>query len=304
MPKDAFWFPHDSNARNDQFILEMRAKHGSQGYGWFWMLVEMMRDESQYRLRVSNCNAFAMQLNCQPDAVSVFIDDCIQKYKLFASDGEWFWSDSLRRRMRHKDAVSRERSKVAQVRWSKAHANAMQLHNNCKANAMQNDAIREEEKKEENNREECENGGCASDTRIGLTPYQKIVDLYHDTCRSFPRLKSITKSRKEKMHTRWGEHPGIPEWGDAFSRMEASNYCKGEKGWKATFDWLIDNDKNMVKVLEGNYDNKGGYKPPPKPLDMSRLKGGYHGAPRGIEAAEELDSLEGENGGHTCKGLI
>jgi hypothetical protein len=149
MPKDAFWFPHDSNARNDQFILEMRAKYGSQGYGWFWMLIEMMRDESQYRLRVSNCNAFAMQLNCQPDAVSTFIEDCIQKYKLFTSDGEWFWSDSLRRRMKHKDAVSRERQKVAKIRWEKANANAMQLHSNSTANAMQNDAIRKEDKRKE-----------------------------------------------------------------------------------------------------------------------------------------------------------
>ena len=142
----------------------------------------------------------------------------------------------------------------------------------------------EESKEESTNVDSC---------RQGPTPYQKIVDLYHETCRSYPHLKSITKSRKEKLHTRWGEYPDISEWREAFMRMEASDYCRGNKGWKATFDWLIDNDKNMAKVLEGNYDNKGGYEPPPKPLDMSRLKGGYHGAPRGIEATEELDSLEG-----------
>jgi hypothetical protein len=182
MPKDAFWFPHDSNARNDQFILEMRAKYGSQGYGWFWMLVEMMRDEGQYRLRVSNCNAFAMQLNCQPDAVSAFIDDCIQKYKLFASDGEWFWSDSLRRRMKHKDAVSRERQKVAKIRWEKAHANAMQLHSNSSANAMQNDAIRKEKKRGEEIREEPKNDSPVGESS-GKAPKPKKPKAPEKTAR-------------------------------------------------------------------------------------------------------------------------
>jgi hypothetical protein len=29
----------------------------------------------------------------------------------------------------------------------------------------------------------------------------------------------------------------------------------GKKDWFPNFDWLIDNDKNAVKVFEGNYDD-------------------------------------------------
>ena len=40
--------------------------------------------------------------------------------------------------------------------------------------------------------------------------------------------------------------------------MQQSKFLKGDnkRGWKASFDWLFENDKNWVKVYEGNYDNK------------------------------------------------
>ena len=42
-----------------------------------------------------------------------------------------------------------------------------------------------------------------------------------------------------------------------FQKMESSAFLKGDnkRGWKASFDWLFENDKNWVKVWEGNYDS-------------------------------------------------
>jgi hypothetical protein len=49
-----------------------------------------------------------------------------------------------------------------------------------------------------------------------------------------------------------------------FENAEKSSFLKGrnDRNWSANFDWLIA-DKNMAKVLEGNYADKGktyGYK--------------------------------------------
>ena len=38
--------------------------------------------------------------------------------------------------------------------------------------------------------------------------------------------------------------------------LMGKNPSKGHEHWKATFDWIIKNEENYVKVLEGNYDNK------------------------------------------------
>jgi hypothetical protein len=43
-----------------------------------------------------------------------------------------------------------------------------------------------------------------------------------------------------------------------FENAEASSFLKGsnDRNWSANFDWLIA-DKNIAKVLEGNYADKG-----------------------------------------------
>ena len=42
-----------------------------------------------------------------------------------------------------------------------------------------------------------------------------------------------------------------------FEKMMQSKFLRGDnkRGWKASFDWLFENDKNWVKVYEGNYDS-------------------------------------------------
>lgn len=42
----------------------------------------------------------------------------------------------------------------------------------------------------------------------------------------------------------------------AFKKVQKSSFLKGdnERGWKASFDWVMKVD-NLIKVIEGNYDN-------------------------------------------------
>lgn len=42
----------------------------------------------------------------------------------------------------------------------------------------------------------------------------------------------------------------------AFEKVQESSFLKGdnERGWKASFDWVMKVD-NLIKVIEGNYDN-------------------------------------------------
>jgi len=45
MKKDAYYFSHDSNARHDPNICEMRLNYGMEGYGLYWVMIEMMREQ-------------------------------------------------------------------------------------------------------------------------------------------------------------------------------------------------------------------------------------------------------------------
>ena len=93
-------------------------------------------------------------------------------------------------------------------------------------------------------------------------PYSKIKNLFNSICKSYPQIKDITEKRKPHLKSRWAQLGGIDQFEAAFKKLEESNFCKGnnDRGWKATFDWLIKNDTNIIKVIEGNYDNKEGRK--------------------------------------------
>lgn len=86
-----------------------------------------------------------------------------------------------------------------------------------------------------------------------------VVDLFHTCCPSFPRIIKISDSRKQKIKSRLGEMKN--DWAlleSVFKAMENSRFLRGENknGWKATFDWVFDNEKNWLKIIEGNYNDK------------------------------------------------
>lgn len=85
---------------------------------------------------------------------------------------------------------------------------------------------------------------------------QQIADLYNDTCVSFPRLKTLSDTRKKAIKARLKTYT-LEDFKTLFLKAEASGFLKGsnDRNWSATFDWLI-KDNNMAKVLEGNYDDK------------------------------------------------
>ena len=85
--------------------------------------------------------------------------------------------------------------------------------------------------------------------------YQKIVDMYNDTCVSLPRVQSLSDARKKAIKARLKVY-SIYDLQRVFEKAEASTFLKGgnSRNWNATFDWLL-KDTNIAKVLDGNYDN-------------------------------------------------
>jgi len=86
--------------------------------------------------------------------------------------------------------------------------------------------------------------------------YLKIIDLYNDTCVSFPHLRSLSDARKKAIKARLKTYT-VDDFKLMFEKVEASSFLKGgnDRNWSATFDWMI-KDANMAKILDGNYDNK------------------------------------------------
>jgi predicted phage replisome organizer len=91
-----------------------------------------------------------------------------------------------------------------------------------------------------------------------IVPYKKIMDSYNSICKSLPSIQKMTDSRKDKTKTRWAELKTLEAFQELFTKTEATPFCKGDNKsrWKVTFDWLIENDRNYLKVLEGAYNKQ------------------------------------------------
>lgn len=95
----------------------------------------------------------------------------------------------------------------------------------------------------------------------GVDPQPKItavevVNLYHEICKSYPRVRSISDNRRKAINARLRTH-SMDEIREVFEKAENSTFLKGgnKRNWSANFDWLM-NDTNFCKVLDGNYDDK------------------------------------------------
>lgn len=83
----------------------------------------------------------------------------------------------------------------------------------------------------------------------------EIVSLWNTRSKGkLPEVSKLSKDRITKTKLRLEEHPLINDWEKVIDKILASPFLLGETGWKCSFDFLIHNEKNWLKIMEGNYD--------------------------------------------------
>jgi len=85
---------HDTNARNDEKIVVLRQQLGSEGYGNYWMLNEIMRTATENKLSLSRTSAYAFSC-AVPVTQFEQVIKCAIDLELYQSDGVFFWSKRL-----------------------------------------------------------------------------------------------------------------------------------------------------------------------------------------------------------------
>lgn len=140
MSKDTFYFSHDYNSRNDEKIKSLLRKHGMQGYGLFWALIEDLYN-----------NANALRTDSEGIAYDYRIPENIVKsvlydFDLFVFDGETFGSLSVQKRIDERDSKSIKARESASKRWTNANA----MRTQCDGNAIKESKVKEIKEKKVN----------------------------------------------------------------------------------------------------------------------------------------------------------
>lgn len=251
------YFPHYVKSGRTIFILE--SKFGNDGYAFWFKLLEILGESEghYYNCSISNNWEYLLaKTRCDENTANEIIDTLISLGKI---DGE-LWNE--KRIVWCKNFVN-NLSFAYNKRHVKLPSAPSFLHENYSSDAVsvekttsesefsERKANKEKKRKEKERKEEK------------IYPYQDIINLWSKKCGDkLSRVVKLTESRKHKIRSRLDEFGSQEEWMSTievlFDKVAASDFLCGEsdKGWRASFDWLFENEKNWVKVIEGNYDNR------------------------------------------------
>jgi hypothetical protein len=116
--KDAYYFPHDSNAKDDPKCIMLIEELGLEGYGIFWTLIETLRDQPEYKAPMAMLPALARRYNSSGEKFKAVVT----RYGLFeVGNDEFFYSKSFSARMGAIDLKRKELSEAGKrgnaIRW-------------------------------------------------------------------------------------------------------------------------------------------------------------------------------------------
>ena len=201
------YFSHDSNARNDEKIALLRMKHGSAGYGVYFMILERLREAKDY-MSVKDYNLIAFDLRED----SQLIKSVVEEFGLFAfvndkNRGECFYSKSFNDRMELKDEKSQRRAeagkKGAAKRWgSKDKAEPSNNDSNAMAKPSEKIASKVKESKVNKSKEDTNSPADAEQHESESFNYAGVIQYLNDQSgkhfRNTETNRKLIKSRLDE----------------------------------------------------------------------------------------------------------
>lgn len=86
-----------------------------------------------------------------------------------------------------------------------------------------------------------------------VEPYHELWNIFASNY-GLVKIEAISDSRRSKFNTRI-RHQSF-DFPKILDKIRTSAHLKGDNSqqWKVTFDWIFENDKNYLKIIEGNYN--------------------------------------------------
>ena len=111
--KQVYYFSHDYNARGDRKLGNLIMKHGMEGIGVFWCLVEMLYEEGGHLPLEYDRLTFELRTD------NKIIKSVINEFDLFVNDESKFWSESVLERLSKRYEKSEKARESVEKRWNR-----------------------------------------------------------------------------------------------------------------------------------------------------------------------------------------
>lgn len=104
--QETCYFSHDANAKDDFKVMLLIEELGLEGYGIFWVLIETLREQQNYKYPLKLLSVLARKYNTTLTKLEVVV----RNYHLFVIEDDcFFYSSSLNRRMQKMEEVREQR---------------------------------------------------------------------------------------------------------------------------------------------------------------------------------------------------
>lgn len=248
MAKRYYWLQMRKDFFNDKRVKKLRKIAGGDTYTIIYLKMMLYSLEKEGVLEFegvekSLAEEIALVLDEDADNVQIAVNFLIQCGLLVDMGNNQYFLREVA------ENLGSEGASAKRVRDYRERQKALQCNTDVTEMKQIGNVEREKEREKEKEKRR-------EDKRERIN-YQEIVDMYNDTCVSFPRITSLSDARKKAIRARAKTHD-IQDFALMFQKAEASDFLKGknDRNWSATFDWMI-KDSNMAKILDGNYDNRG-----------------------------------------------
>lgn len=202
--KQTYYFSHDYNARSDQKIKMLIAKHGYFGYGLFWAIIEDLYNNTNVLRLDYDCMAFDYRTTAE------VMKSVINDFGLFVVDADNFSSSSVQKRLDLKNEKSQKARESISKRWGNdTDTNVLPSKND--SNTLKESKGNEKKEKKEK-KEEFE----ARKLKFALTLEPFLQNYGRPLLNDFYKFwtepnKSGTKFRQESQ-THWNLERRLETW--------------------------------------------------------------------------------------------
>ncbi len=241
------WFKHDTDANMDAKLQEVMLDYGLEGYGLYWYCIELIAqrvngDNLTFELE-HDCRIIARNTGSTPQKVEQMMKSFIKLGLLNADNGHVFCL-KLASRCDDFTAKAVRRKGVKTV-----------INQEVGVNPSLSVFVPLEEEEEVRRR---------SKKKEDKNIHQQIADIWNEVFKDdLSQVAKMTQKRKSsingciaEMKTTSHDFSNPETWRGLFEYCKQSDFLMGrESDWSMNFDFVT-NKGNLLKVIEGNYENK------------------------------------------------
>ena len=232
MGKDAYYFSHDSNAKDDQKCMLLIDQLGLEGYGIYWILIETLRDQPEYKYPVELVPILAKRYGTSAAKMLLVVE----KFNFFVFDEDRnFFSLSLIKRMIPMEN-KREQSRLAGIKSGIARR---KIALNAGSTDVQPIMNQNEQSKVKESKVKESKGEESKGEEINLSDFAKPLISFDDL------IKIWNEESKQNQN----------------SLLLESKFARSANGEPSKFSllvkFLMDNDGDLPNNLKKYFNNAG-----------------------------------------------